>query len=394
MKITSIRATTVKIPLEAPYIWSVGTYPGTTKVIVEVETDDGITGIGEAASPDCEPVINQIMASRLIGVDPFDLARCEVLCVPETRVLFNTDGNVEIKSFGGIEMALWDIKGKALGLPLYMLLGGAVRKQIPFTEYYAYRMKNGKVGGERTPAQLAAYCARMREEHGSTFFEGKCSTGNPTEDVKIVKEVRAAVGEDALIRVDGNMAWSVTSARRLLADLEPYNIRNFEDPVATYFEMEKLRRHSAIPFSSHFPDLNLAVRLGVPDTFVVNMTVLGGIARTLKFIAACEQMGHGYWCYSGDAGVASAAYLHVVAATRHIHEPSQSLFRYQADDVIEEGPFKPKNNVVPVPEGPGLGVTLSKKALKRCHERFLKEGPSDSYHNLKHPGTYLRLPLN
>ncbi|MDO8685422.1 MAG: enolase C-terminal domain-like protein, partial [Clostridiales bacterium] len=128
--------------------------------------------------------------------------------------------------------------------------------------------------------------------------------------------------------------------------------------------------------------------------FVLNMTVLGGISRTLKFIAACEQMGNGFWCYSGETGVGSAAYLHVVAATRHIHEPSQSLFRFQIDDVIEDGPFKPKNNVLRVPEGPGLGVTLSKTGLKRCHERFLKEGPYDQYYNPDQPGMYIRVPHN
>lgn len=394
MKITNIRATPVNIPLEAPYLWSVGTYPGTTKVIVEVQTDEGLVGIGEAPSPDCEPAINRFMAARLKGMDPFDHAACEQRCVPDTRVLYLTDGNVELKAFGGIEMALWDIKGKALNIPLYKLLGGAVRKTIPFTEYYAYRMPVGNVGGEDSPAKVAAYCALMRERHGSTFFEGKCSTGDPATDVRIVKEVRSAIGPDAMLRVDGNMAWSLTTARRLLADLEPYNIRNFEDPVANYFEMEKLRQHTRIPFSTHGPDLKLAARLGVPDAFVMNLSVWGGITRTLKLIAACEEMGVDFWFYSGETGVASAGYLHVYAATHHLREPSQSLFRFQTDDVIEEGPFKPKNNLISVPEGPGLGVTLSQSAMKRCHERFLREGAYDQYHNPKIPGIFVRLPLD
>jgi glucarate dehydratase len=394
MKITTIRATPVNIPLEAPYLWSVGSYPGTTKVIVEVETDDGLVGIGEAPSLDCEPAINKGMAERLKGMDPFDLAGCEERCVPDTRVLYLTDGNVELKAFGGIEMALWDLKGKAMNRPLYQVLGGAVRKAIPFTEYYAYRLPVGGAGGEDSPAKVAAYCARMREQYGSTFFEGKCATGNPAADVRIVKEVRAAIGEDAMLRLDSNMAWSLPTARQLLADLEPYNIRNFEDPVANYFEMEKLRRHSRIPFSTHAPDLKLAARLGVPDAFVLNLSVPGGIARTLKLIAACEEMGIDFWFYSGETGVASAAYLHVYAATRHLREPSQSLFRFQTDDVIAEGPFKVKNNVIPVPEGPGLGVTLSPTGLKRCHERFLREGNYDQYHNPRKPGRFVRLPLD
>lgn len=124
------------------------------------------------------------------------------------------------------------------------------------------------------------------------------------------------------------------------------------------------------------------------------LTSLGGISRTLKFIAACEAMRVGFWCYSGEIGIGSAAYLHVVAATQSIHEPSQSLFRWQTDNVIEEGPFKPKNNRLNVPEGPGLGVTLSPKSFRRCHERCLKEGAYNHYDDPYATDKLRHLPLN
>ena len=132
MKITAIRATPVNIPLEAPYIWSVGVYPGTSKTIVEVETDQGLTGIGETASWESVSVIERF-ADRLIGMDALDMHAIELAVVPETRVLWNTDSQSILMAFGGIEIALWDLRGKAWGAPLYMLLGGAVRKQITFT---------------------------------------------------------------------------------------------------------------------------------------------------------------------------------------------------------------------------------------------------------------------
>lgn len=394
MKITSIRATPVNIPLDTPYYWSPGLYPGTSKVVVEVATDVGLTGLGESPSWDCAAMINDYLAPKLKGFDALDFAACEEVCVPEARVVQNTDDSSILKSWGGIEMALWDLKGKFWKQPLYQLLGGAVRKQIAFTEYFAFREKTGRIGGEKTPKAVAAYCARMREEHGSKFFEGKLTTGDPNLEIGAVKEIRKAIGDDAMLRLDANMAWSLSTARCILREIEPYNIRNYEDPVATFEEMAKLRQHSAIPFSTHNPDLKRAVALGVPDTFVINFTVLGGIARTLKFIAACEAMGVGFWCYSGETGIGSAAYLHVVAATHWIHEPSQSLFRWQIDDVIEEGPFKPKKNLLTVPESHGLGITLSPKSLKRCHERFLKEGPYNHYHDPKAPGRFRRMPLD
>jgi len=389
MKIANIKATAVSIPFDAPYIWSVGEYTGVTRVIIEVTTECGIVGLGECPSWECESEINDNMAARLVGADPIDIESCEQRCLPETRVLANTDSNTTLKAFGGIEMALWDIRGKAWNQPLYQLLGGAVRKEIPVTEYYAFRPGDGV----HTVSDIADYCARMRDENGTTYFEGKCSSGDPKLDIQITKAVREAVGEDAMIRLDGNMAWTLSSARELVAGIEKYNIRNFEDPVPDFWGMEKLRRSTAIPFSTHNPDLALAIRLGAPDNFVLNLTALGGISRTLKFVAACEQMGIGFWFYSGDTGIATSAYLQVSAATRHIREPHQWLFRFMTDDVIAGERFNAQNNLVSVPEGPGLGVELDQKALKRCADRFKEHGPMDQYFNTQKPGTYLRVPL-
>ncbi len=149
-----------------------------------------------------------------------------------------------------------------------------------------------------------------------------------------MKMLRKQLGNRAMIRLDANMSWSLSTARHILREIEPYNIRNYEDPVATFEEMAQLRQHSSIPFSTHIPDLWRAVALGTPDNIVTNFAVLGGLRRAIRFIGACEAMGIGFWCYSGDAGICNAAYLHVVAATEWIHEPSQSLFRWQTDDVI------------------------------------------------------------
>ena len=105
-------------------------------------------------------------------------------------------------------------------------------------------------------------------------------------------------------------------------------------------------------------------------------------------------MGKGFWCYSPDSGVMIAAYLHMVAATQWIHEPSQTLLRWQHEDVIEEGPFKPKKGMVRVPEGPGLGVTLSQEKLKHAHQRFLDEGPVNHFIDPLAPDRMRRLPLD
>ncbi len=393
MKITGLRATPINMPHDAPMWWTGGLYPGTSKTIVEVETDEGVVGLGEAPSVDVLPTI-EAMGERLIGRDPIDIAACESLCVPPWQIVQNTDDSSVVKAFGAIEIALWDIRGKVWEQPLYKLLGGAVRKQIPFTEYFAFRPERDGAGGEMTPEAVVDYCLRMRAEHGSTFFEGKLILGDPLLEIRTVRLLREALGPEAMLRLNSNMQWSLASARQVLRAIEPYDIRNYEDPVATFEEMAQLRKHSAIPFSSHLPNLRRAVALGVPDTIVTNFAVLGGINRAIRFIGACEAMGVGFWCYSGDAGVCTAAYLHVTAATQWIHEPSQSLFRWQIADVVEGGPFRQTNNVVPVPEGPGLGVTLDRSSLDFLHRHFVDHGPLDHFHDPAAPGRFRRLPLH
>ncbi len=393
MKITGVRATPVNIPLEVPFLFSVGIYPGDTKVVVEVLTDEGVTGLGEAPSPECAQVINEKLAPALVGLDPLDIQSCERACVPDLQVMPNTGDSTVLRAFGGIEIGLWDIRGKAFRQPLYMLLGGAFRKQIPFAEYFAFRQSRADIGGERSAEDIAEYCARMKDLHGSTMFEGKLQLGDPSLEIESVKAIRRAIGEKSLLRLDGNMSWSLPTARRILAEIEPYNVRSYEDPVASLEAMAKLRQHSSISFSTHTVDLQKAVRLGVPDFFVTNFAVLGGIARATRFIAACEKMGIGWWCFSGETGIGISAYLHLIAATPSITEPGQCILHWQTDDVIEEGPFNPKNNTVDVPEGYGLGVTLSPGRLKRCHERFLREGPYNYFRSSDDPTRYRRLPL-
>ncbi|MTI09679.1 mandelate racemase/muconate lactonizing enzyme family protein [Curvivirga aplysinae] len=394
MKITDIRVTHVNVPFDAPFYWSAGLYPGASKSIIEVFTDEGVVGLGEAPWWHFGEIIKEEITPALIGADPLDLADCEARCVPPYQITANTGENAATVAFGAVELALWDIRGKVFDMPLYKLLGGAVRKDIPFTEYFAFRPEQNGAGGEMSPEAITEYCLKMREEHGSTFFEGKLILGDPNLEIKTVKMMREALGEDAMIRLDSNMQWSLTTARWVLREIEQYNIRNYEDPVATFEEMAELRKHSIIPFSTHIPDLRRAVDLGAPDYFVCNFAALGGISNTMKFIAACEAMGKGFWCYSNDLGIMTSAYLHVVAATPWITEPSQSLFRWQIGDVIEEGPFRQANNVIPVPEGAGLGVKLCAESMKRWAKDFEDNGPMSHFYDPKNPGRYRKLPLN
>jgi glucarate dehydratase len=373
-RIARIEAWPANVPLEATYLMATGTVPGISRTIVRVTTEDGVVGLGESASPADAGALLGELGEAFVGRET-DVVRNELsevtLAAPEHR----HDGKVVIdRPETGVEIALWDIAAREAGVPLHELLGETCRSTVSFSEYFAYR-----IDLEESPTAVAAYCARMVEEHDSRVFEGKVAVAPLEEDIRMVFEIRAAIGTDRELRLDANMGWAPETARRALERLEPFAIANVEEPVASFTDMAELRRTTAIPFSAHTPDVEAAARLGTPDTIVVGLGTFGGIGGTRRLIAACEKAGVGFWFYSGDFGIATAAYLQIAAATSYVEGPSQSLLRWTTDDVIVGGPFSPEAGVVDVPTGPGLGVELDEAALRRCVERYAREGAYDFY---------------
>jgi glucarate dehydratase len=100
---------------------------------------------------------------------------------------------------------------------------------------------------------------------------------------------------------------------------------------------------------------------------------LGSLRETMKFISACELMGVGFWFYSGETALGTAAYIQLVAAIPYLSQPGQSLFRWYVDDVVATL-IQPHASAVPIPDGPGLGVTVDPEALRRCKERYERDG--------------------
>ncbi len=119
MKITGVKVTHVNVPLDAPFWWTAGLYGGASKSIVEVETDEGVVGLGEAPWWHFGELIKSEIAPALIGADPLDIADCESRCVPPWQITANTGENAASVAFGSVELALWDIRGKVMGEPLY-----------------------------------------------------------------------------------------------------------------------------------------------------------------------------------------------------------------------------------------------------------------------------------
>lgn len=367
--IASVRATPINVPMVAPYRFSFGTSSRFTTTIVEVTDSDGVLGIGETPHGDLSAMIER-MGDRLVGLPIDAVNEAEGRCVSRSGFSMWADAAAERRAFGGIEIALWDLRARQACVPLVDLLGGKVRDTVAFTEYFAPR-----VGAEETPAQIVDYCMRMADRHGAPLFEGKLGVFDVEIEMSMVADLARELGPGKLLRLDANGAYTVPTARRVCQRLTDLGVAWLEDPCRTLDETARLRVDGVpISFSTHEADLARAVRCGVPDGFCLDATELGGLRRTQDFLRACAALGVAFWCYSGDAGVMTAAYLHLTAAEPSMIFPHQSLFRFTADVVIEQGPYAPVGGVLAVPDSPGLGVTLDRTALARLHARFLSEG--------------------
>jgi glucarate dehydratase len=392
MKITAIRATPVLIPLEAPYLWSYGALDGFTKCVVEVETSDGVTGVGEAPSHGAARLIDAF-SPLLIGRDPLDLACLESRVLPWMPASHTVTDHALRGAWGGVEIALWDLRGKLWDQPVANLLGGIHRREIPFTDYFSYRLPQGGTGGEQTIAAVVDYCLSLHEAHGTTFFEGKVSDPDLRANIRLMQALRQALGPDAMLRIDSNQAFSLPSCLALAPAFEELDIRNWEDPTPDWTQMKKLRARTTIPFSGHNTDLGKALAYGVPDAIVSDVAGLGGFSAALRFVSGCQTAGIDFWCYSGGSGLETAAYLQLCAAHPHIREPNQSLLRQQPFDVIAEGPFAPRHNRIALPHGPGLGVTLDPDRLSFAAALLVDRGLPNKYHDPDAPGRMRRMPL-
>ncbi len=367
-RIATVESWPVNVPLDYPYLFAIGTYRGLSHTIVRLTTDDGLVGLGEAFSWR-DAAIVQTIADQVIGRNCDELRHDLATTITAPRNAYaQFEGVTTERAWAAVEIALWDIAGKAADKPLYELFGGAVRTAMPVTEYFGFRL-----GADENPRQIAESCSRMVSEYDSPAFEGKVATMPPADELQMLRLVRDAVGPAREIRLDGNLGWKLSTAIELLPALHDLGITGIEEPVGTWEEMAELRRQTTMPFSAHEPDFEAQARLGVPDTFVLSVLSCGGFAKTLATIERCRQAGIGFWFYSGEMGIATAACLQVAAAVEHVGR-SQSLLRWHGDDVIAGGPARPHAGLVQVPDGPGLGVEIDDVALQRCVQRFADEG--------------------
>jgi L-alanine-DL-glutamate epimerase-like enolase superfamily enzyme len=384
MKIAAIRTTALSASVDPPYASAAGMQARRGGLLVEVETDSGITGIGEAGLGGgvTASVIEKIMAPLLVGQDPLLIEAHWQRMFAQTRQ-FGRRG-VVMNAISGIDIALWDIAGKVAGLPVYKLLGAARDRVEAYASGGFYQ--EGK-GVEEIAGEAEGYRARgfkgMKMKVGrnpSTQTHLRQLIGNaefcevdPGEDIARVAAVRRALGPQAKLMVDVNCAWSPAFAIEMGRAMEPYSLYWIEEPVATddIDGSAEVARALATPIAGYETEIGLygfrqLIDRGAVDIVQLDLAWSGGFSEGRR-IAAYAGAHHRMVAPHAFAGaVLLVASLHFCAAIPNglVLEWDQNPNAIR-EELLKEPLRLETDGTVRVPERPGLGIELDRAAVER-----------------------------
>lgn len=367
MRITRIEPIPVCVPLKKGMTAKTahGEHVTSPYVLVRVHTDAGLVGLGEATisglwsgetQAGTVAAIHDFIAPQLVGKDPRDI----------TAARRAMDFILKLNPFtkAAIEMALWDIAGKAVGLPVYQLLGGKVRDRVRIKLVVWAR----DVAGSR----------QMAEEHlarGVTCV--KVKTGlDPASDLARVRAVREVTPQNIPVTIDSNCGWTLQQAKHCLRALADVSLLLAEQPIPAGdpVAMAELRRDTPTPIMADESVFTLqdAWQLTVhraADILSVYPGKHGGIAATAEIIAVAKAAG--IRCTIGsnlELGIGTAAMLHIAAAFPEVDcdtFPADTIGPFYHDGEVITQPLELGPPHAKVPDGPGLGVELDETAVAR-----------------------------
>lgn len=377
MKVTKVTPQILAIPNKEPYYYSQGVGTGVNCVLVRVETDEGIVGIGEGCgdrSAEAVAAMVREMARAIVGESPFEV---EAFLHRVYRVgKWDDMRRFANQALAGIEMALWDLIGKACGQPVHRLTGG---KLVPRSSCFAFLQGNA-------PEKLADEARRWLEQ-GFDVFYVKVGLGR-ARDLACVKAVRDAIGDGPKLRVDANQAWQVGEAIRMLNALSAFDIDFAEQPVhwTDLDGMARIRAAAPMPIAIDqgcFTDTEAhrAIEKGAADVITVGPHEAGGLSGLRKVAAVAAAGGlpicrHGVM---GETGVTTLACLQVLAAIPNQTDGHQVMHQLLECDIVAPGLLAFEDGSLTVPDRPGLGIELDEEMVQRYADRYEKEG---AYHNI------------
>lgn len=333
---------------------------------VEVHTDQGMVGIGPGMQPDLLPAVK----AQLVGKDPFDTEQ------HLARLRYYAAGP-GYRGSATVDIALWDLIGKAAGQPLYKLWGGA-KEKVPA---YASMVQLS------TPEARARLAAELKSEGWKAI---KLRIHHPTmkEDIRAVEAVRAAVGDSMDIMVDANQAqssgnwqpgvlWDLRRAVATARELQRLNCYWLEEPLPRYeFDaLAELNRLVDIPLAGGENNRGVheflwMLQKGVYDILQPESLVADGVTGLRKIAALAEAFSKRIVPHHGGGNIGVIAHLHLIASWPHapyielLHDPPIGSYRHGLS-IIEDPPLVDKEGYLSLPQGPGLGVAINRELIQK-----------------------------
>jgi L-alanine-DL-glutamate epimerase-like enolase superfamily enzyme len=366
VKIACIRTTPLALAFTEPYHWAGRVDHAAAVVLVEVETDDGLVGIGESVSAfpaDGTVAALQGIAPLFVGRPVFDIERL----ITGARHLGSFNHIPWYADFvlAGLEMALWDILGKAAGWPVHRLFGGAVRDEV---DYFGF------VQGDTTEELVEDACDLAEGGYGVIYM--KVGRGEAA-DLRNTAAVREAIGGRRL-RLDPNCAWSVPEAIHMIGRLARYEPEWIEQPtpLQSIAALRQVKESVSVPIAADQAvctpaDVYEICRQRAADVIVLSPHEAGGLLAFGKAAAIAEAAGvpvclHG----QGVSGITDAAQHHLGLRTANLTEGNQIMHQLLAEDLVSAPDLTPVQGKLGLFKTPGLGVELDRDAVRRAAELY------------------------
>ncbi len=367
--------------------------PFALRSIIELHTDDGVTGLGESYGDLGHLARLADVANELRGLDVF--AAHEMLAATR-RALAGTVGTdahgltgsitaagTVWRTYAAFEVAALDVQGKLLGRPVSDLLGGAVRTSVPYSAYLFYKWaahpgaEPDRFGEALDPAGIVAQATWMLDTYGFGAIKLKGGVFPPDEEIEAILALRDAFPATPL-RLDPNTAWSVATSCRVAHALEGV-LEYLEDPTPGLIGMADVAREAPMPLATNmcvvgFEQIPEAVERRSVGVILSDHHYWGGLGKVGDLAAICDTFGLGLSMHSNShLGISLAAMTHVAAATPNLSYALDTHWPWKDEDVVCE-PAVFREGALEVSSAPGLGVELDRDALARLNEQYRRCG--------------------
>ncbi len=388
--VTGVTITPIAVA-DPPLLNSVGVHQAyQLRSVVEVHTDAGITGIAEAYGDD--PTLDRLRraAATLPGLDVFDIhgvaQRVAVALGAVTADTFTeligyaSVAKAVASTVAAFEVAMYDAMGKATGRRVCDLLGGVVREAVPYSAYLFYKwaghpgQEPDEFGEALDPDGIVRQAKALVDRYGFGSLKLKGGVFPVEEEIAAVRALQAEFPDHPL-RLDPNANWTVPTSLYVAAELEGV-LEYLEDPTDGIPGMAQVAAGTPIPLATNmcvtsFADIPPAVAQNAVQIVLGDHHFWGGFAASQKLAGICETFGLGMSMHSNThLGVSLAAMTHLAAATPHLTYACDTHYPWQLEDIVEPGALSFVDGAVPVPDGPGLGVSLDRDAVARLHEQW------------------------